>query len=562
MRRITKKSMAMLLALVMCMSLFSVNVWATTQGEDNGQKLLSEKQALLVQNASNDYTTWKQFDPAWGNVVLWPDAKYPTMERGGCWITSVAILLRHYNVVKDSNVNTFNPLICAKRLMDYGVVNSYGDYVNLFALSGAYPGFSYVNSTGYSESKLRELFNQGYACIVHETKGHYVAVRSISESTITVMDPGSSYTSTLSASDEIQYFKTSGSLSPDNNSKTKPQLSNCNMPGTITVGQTYSVHGTVSSGGALTNVTAAVYDVNGNMKTGQSVNPGSSSYDIKNLDYSVYFNKLSPGVYTYKVSATNSSGTTEQRQVFIVLAKSNTVKPGNYKIRPKSVTGIYLDVADHNSDSGANVCLISKEKSNYQTFTIASAGGGYYTIKNRGSKKYLDVYNANSESGTNVQLWTGNKSNAQLWQILPTGDGYCFVPKCAIENCLDVKDGNLSSGSNIQTYSANLSAAQRFTLATYSSSIETNCTKLSVRKKKKAMFTATYQTKSAGSIKFVYNYKKSVISVSSGKWNNHVKQITVKGKKAGKATLTIKLVNSKTNKVLAKKSIPITVTNK
>lgn len=359
----------------------------------------------------------------------------------------------------------------------------------------------------------------------------------------------------------IKYIKWPGAPAYNgNSSSSKPTLSNCNMPETITVGQTYSVHGTVSSSGGLTNVTAAVYDVNGNMKTGKSVNPGSTSYNVKDLDNYVYFNHLSPGVYTYKVSATNSAGTTSESKVFIVLAKSDTIKPGNYKIRPKTASGIYLGAANHSPDSGENICLTSQEYSNYQTFAISSAGGGYYTIKNRGSGKYLDVNGASSSSGANVQLWTKNSSNAQLWQILPTGAGYCFVPKCAINNCMDVSGGSLKSGTNIQAYTANLTAAQRFSLVKFSSAVGTKYTNLTVGKNRTATITASYQTSGSATVKFVCNYTKANISVSQGKWNNHAKQITVKGKKAGNTTLKIKLVNSKTNKVLATKSITVTVT--
>ena len=57
---------------------------------------------------TNDYTTWKQTSSSWGEATPWSNASIPKFGDAGCWITSVAILLRHYNVVTDSNVNTFN----------------------------------------------------------------------------------------------------------------------------------------------------------------------------------------------------------------------------------------------------------------------------------------------------------------------------------------------------------------------------------------------------------------------------------------------------------------------
>ena len=155
---------------------------------------------------TNDYTTWKQTSSSWGEARPWPNASIPKFGDAGCWITSVAILLRHYNVVTDSNVNTFNPLICNNRLMEYGIVNSAGDFCNLGRMSSAYPGFEYAGQISYSFGTLKSLYDQGYACIVHETRGHYVAVRSVSGSGVVVMDPGYSTTS-LTNSDTIQYYR-------------------------------------------------------------------------------------------------------------------------------------------------------------------------------------------------------------------------------------------------------------------------------------------------------------------------------------------------------------------
>ena len=165
--------------------------------------------------ATNDYTTWKQTSSSWGEATPWPNASIPKFGDAGCWITSVAILLRHYNVVTDSNVNTFNPLICNNRLMQYGIVNSAGDFCNLGNIKNAYPGFEYAGQQAYSLSNLKSLYNQGYACIVHETRGHYVAVRSVSSSGAIVMDPGYSTTS-LTNSNTIQYYKVTAKRDTEN----------------------------------------------------------------------------------------------------------------------------------------------------------------------------------------------------------------------------------------------------------------------------------------------------------------------------------------------------------
>ena len=136
------------------------------------------------------------------------------MRQAGCLVTSIAMLLRHYNVVTDSNVNNFNPWICNEALKSAGAFNSAAD-LYWGSVSKAYPNFTYVGSTSYSQSQLVSLYNQGYACIVAVNgNGHYVAVRSASSSSnITIMDPGWGYTSlsSFSSVNAIYYYKATSS---------------------------------------------------------------------------------------------------------------------------------------------------------------------------------------------------------------------------------------------------------------------------------------------------------------------------------------------------------------
>lgn len=204
MRKLLKKSLCILMSLFLSMGLINM-INPTEEVYAYG----------MTAAATNDYTTWKQTSSSWGEATPWPNASIPKFGDAGCWITSVAILLRHYNVVTDSNVNTFNPLICNNRLMQYGIVNSAGDFCNLGNIKNAYPGFEYAGQQAYSLSNLKSLYDQGYACIVHETRGHYVAVRSVSSSGAIVMDPGYSTTS-LTNSDTIQYYKVTAKRDTEN----------------------------------------------------------------------------------------------------------------------------------------------------------------------------------------------------------------------------------------------------------------------------------------------------------------------------------------------------------
>ena len=84
--------------------------------------------------ASNDYTQWKQYDSEWNQSEAWPASQYPNatyrwMKEAGCYVTTIAILLRHYNVVSDGDVNHFNPWICNTALGNVGALNSAADMV-------------------------------------------------------------------------------------------------------------------------------------------------------------------------------------------------------------------------------------------------------------------------------------------------------------------------------------------------------------------------------------------------------------------------------------------------
>jgi hypothetical protein len=84
----------------------------------------------------------------------------------------------------------------------------------------------------------------------------------------------------------------------------------CNSPTSLTKGKGYALRGTVlSQSSKITNITAGVYDKNGNMVTGRSYNPKARSVDIKwKVNPYVKFGTLDVGTYTYKIIATNGEG--------------------------------------------------------------------------------------------------------------------------------------------------------------------------------------------------------------------------------------------------------------
>ena len=76
----------------------------------------------------------------------------------------------------------------------------------------------------------------------------------------------------------------------------------------IEVGNVFSIHGTITSASSdLKSVTVGVYDSNGKLITGKTVNPNAKIYDIANIDEAVRFDNLNAGTYSYKVIATNAA---------------------------------------------------------------------------------------------------------------------------------------------------------------------------------------------------------------------------------------------------------------
>ncbi len=144
--------------------------------------------------ASDDYTLWRQYDPEWNESPAWPGGWSSFMGNSGCWVTSVAMLLRHYGVV-EGDVDEFNPWICCGELYAAGALTGGGDMV-LGMVGEAYPGFDCAGSYSYSFDRLQELYDEGYACSVLINGGrHMVAVKAVLEDgTVEIMDPASDMT--------------------------------------------------------------------------------------------------------------------------------------------------------------------------------------------------------------------------------------------------------------------------------------------------------------------------------------------------------------------------------
>ncbi len=102
----------------------------------------------------------------------------------------------------------------------------------------------------------------------------------------------------------------------------------------IEVGNVFSIHGTITSASSdLKSVTVGVYDSNGKLLTGKTVNPNAKTYDIANVDEAVSFGTLPAGTYFYKILATNATHTNDT-----IVNQKFTVSNGNASTDTISVT--------------------------------------------------------------------------------------------------------------------------------------------------------------------------------------------------------------------------------
>lgn len=181
------------------------------------------------------------------------------------------------------------------------------------------------------------------------------------------MDPGGSRT-TLSSYDgtihHINYYKAQKrfSATPVEDTLT---LTNYNAPSMLALGQSFSIKGTVTSAVSnITSLTVGVYDYDGNFKTGKTVYPNTTSYNLVNIDPYVKFGSLAKDGYYYQVIATNSKGTvTLLKRSFLVgiLISSDELTLTNYNKPTALKVGQSFSIAGTITSAEKNIQKVTVE---------------------------------------------------------------------------------------------------------------------------------------------------------------------------------------------------------
>ena len=191
------------------------------------EELSSEKNLLLwssviygVFGSSGKITEWKQQGKEWSDIKIGTTNK--SIGEVGCLVTSIAILIEKSGV-STKNIYPFNPGTFVIALNNNYGFDFYGN-LQYSAISKVVPNFIYQNTVilnGKTKneklSEIRNYYEKGYYISV-EVKGatpnnqHWVAVDSVNNNTIIMLDPASNETNMWSKynwekTSQFVYFK-------------------------------------------------------------------------------------------------------------------------------------------------------------------------------------------------------------------------------------------------------------------------------------------------------------------------------------------------------------------
>ena len=150
---------------------------------------------------SGDFVSWRQKDLKWSNVKIGNSSG--TIGSIGCLVTSIAILIEKSGI--ETNFQSFNPGTFVEELNKNNAFDIHGN-LQYRAIEKAVPNFQYEGNINLrnktKEQKLvliKQYLDMGYyitAEVMGATPGkqHWVAITSIFDNDIMMIDPGSEQT--------------------------------------------------------------------------------------------------------------------------------------------------------------------------------------------------------------------------------------------------------------------------------------------------------------------------------------------------------------------------------
>ena len=167
--------------------------------------------------SSGPYANWKQYNGPWTEIKL--GDSYETIRSAGCLATSISMLVAKSGVSTTVN-GELNPGTFVKKISEVNGFTASGALM-WNAVSKVAPNFTLVadqplvGTTAEKTATIKSILSQGYYPVVRvKYTQHWVAIDSVSGSTVNMLDPGSSSTNLWSeyspaSVTRIVYFKAS-----------------------------------------------------------------------------------------------------------------------------------------------------------------------------------------------------------------------------------------------------------------------------------------------------------------------------------------------------------------
>lgn len=153
-------------------------------------------------HAADDYRTWKQMDPRWGNVSM----NGTTVSRSGCLITSLSIMTMHSGSLDEralsnlgiSSADEFNPGVLANAYSARGAFTYGGGIASWGTIGQIIPNITFIRDSGlkgYTKSEIaseiKEMLDSGYHVILNANGHHWVYIEGVVGEDIYMIDPAS-----------------------------------------------------------------------------------------------------------------------------------------------------------------------------------------------------------------------------------------------------------------------------------------------------------------------------------------------------------------------------------
>jgi len=151
-------------------------------------------------------------------------------------------------------------------------------------------------------------------------------------------------------------------------------------------------------------------------------------------DVSYMFKNVNSGLYMEVADGSTASGANVQQWGASVSQSHNTWKcvqaTGDYFYIKPSNADLYLYVDNGSKDNGANMVVAEKNGYSDQFFKFQDNGDGTVTILTRASRdaSAVEVASAYTNNGANIQQWEVNGHACQKWEMIEVDDVVVTVP--------------------------------------------------------------------------------------------------------------------------------------